>query len=122
MEGQLPGPQVCKKLGRGSQESADKRDIPSPPGTLPSGVRRAHGAHVCVMHVHTGHLPLQAPNLESPESHRTLFWCQQGRDFPSWKEGLGGNSWTFSPVLCPSPFRFLVMHTVPRHFLVSFLS
>ena len=122
MEGHLPGLQVCKKLGRGSQESADKWDIPSAPGTLPSGVRQAHGAHVCVMHVHTGHLPLQAPYLESPESHRTLFWCQQGTDDPSSKAGLGGRSWTFSPVLCPSPFTFLVMHTVPRHFLVSFLS
>lgn len=28
MEGQLRGQQVCKKLGRGSQESADKQDIP----------------------------------------------------------------------------------------------
>ena len=95
MEGQLPGPQVCKKLGRGSQESADKQDIPSPPGTLPSGVRRAHGAHVCVMHVHTGHLLLQAPNLESPESHRTLFGVNKGGTFQVGKkvwEAIAGHS------------------------------
>lgn len=47
MEGQLPGPQVCKKWGRGSQESADKRDLPSPPGTVLCGVGRTPGARVC---------------------------------------------------------------------------
>ena len=54
MEGQLQGQQVCKKLARGSQESADKRDIPSPPGTVLCGVGRAPEAHVCEMCVHTG--------------------------------------------------------------------
>ena len=47
MEAQLPGQQVCKKLGRGSQESADKRDLPSPPGTVLCGVGWAPGARVC---------------------------------------------------------------------------
>ena len=43
MEAQLPGQQVCKKLGRGSQESADKRDKISPPGTVLCGVGRNPG-------------------------------------------------------------------------------
>ena len=65
MEAQLPGQQVCKKLGRGSQESADKRDKISPPGTVLCGVGWAPGAHVCVMCAH------RAPNLGSltPTGH-----------------------------------------------------
>ena len=112
MEGQLPGPQAYKKLGRGSQESADRWDIAwsswhaairGGAGTLPSGVGRAPGAHVCVMCVDTGQSTLQAPNLGSPESHRTHYWGQPRREFPSWKEGLGGESWTFSSFLWPPP-------------------
>ena len=95
MEGQLPGPQVCKKLGRGSQESADKRDIPSPPGMLPSGVRRAHGAHVCVMRVHMGHLPLQAPNLRALNPTGHFFGVNKGGTFQVGKkvwEAIAGHS------------------------------
>ena len=90
MEGHLPGPQVCKKLGRGSQESADKQDIPSPPGTLPSGVGRAPGAHVCVMCVHTGPQIWGALN---PTGH--FFGVNKGGTFQVGKkvwEAIAGHS------------------------------
>lgn len=116
MEGQLPGQQVCTKLGRGSQESADKRDIPSPPGTVLCGVG-GHPRLMCVRCVCTrdsDHYKPQIWGAPNPTAH--FIGVSKGGTFQAGKrvwEAIAGHS----PPSSAPPLRFLVMHTAPCTFL-----
>ena len=122
LEGQLPGPQVCKKLGRGSQESADKRDIPSPPGTLPSGVD-GHPGPMCVWCLCTRGIDCYKPQIWralNPTGH--FFGVNKGGTFQVGKrvwEAIAGHSPLSS---APSLLDFWWCTRSPGTFLSVFLA